>query len=48
MVDAVPEGAHIRLSTHLDRGGEPVSGALRLRADEGVVIGFDDKGKGGE
>ena len=48
MVDAMPGGAHIRLSTHLDRGGEPVSGALRLRPDEGVVIGFDDKGKGGE
>ncbi|KAA0687899.1 DUF3459 domain-containing protein [Azospirillum brasilense] len=48
MVDAVPEGAHIRLSTHLDRGGEPVSGILRLRPDEGVVIGFDEKGKGGE
>ncbi|MGY0710137.1 alpha-amylase family glycosyl hydrolase [Azospirillum argentinense] len=47
-VDAVPDAAHIRLSTHLDRGGEPVSGALRLRPDEGVVIGFDDKGKGGE
>ncbi|MBK3799078.1 DUF3459 domain-containing protein [Azospirillum brasilense] len=48
MVDAVPDAAHIRLSTHLDRGEEPVSGALRLRPDEGVVIGFDDKGKGGE
>ncbi|WP_247888567.1 alpha-amylase family glycosyl hydrolase [Azospirillum brasilense] len=47
-VDVVPDAAHIRLSTHLDRGGEPASGALRLRADEGVVIGFDDKGKGGE
>ncbi len=48
MVDAVPGAAHIRLSTHLDRGGEPVSGALRLRPDEGVVIGFDAMGKGGE
>ncbi|WP_247876891.1 alpha-amylase family glycosyl hydrolase [Azospirillum brasilense] len=48
MVDAVPDAAHIRLSTHLDRDGEPASGALRLRPDEGVVIGFDDKRKGGE
>ena len=26
------------LSTHLDRAGEPVTGELSLRADEGVVI----------
>jgi len=28
----------IRLSTHLDREGEPVRGPIELRADEGVVI----------
>lgn len=39
MVDAPAEGAHIRVSTHLDRDGEPVAGNVRLRPNEGVVIG---------
>ncbi|MCW2238401.1 alpha-amylase family glycosyl hydrolase [Azospirillum canadense] len=39
MVDAPVEGAHIRVSTHLDRDGEPVAGSVRLRPNEGVVIG---------
>ena len=40
VVDGQPEGAHIRLSTRLDRVGEPIPGTIRLRADEGVVIGL--------
>jgi alpha-glucosidase len=28
----------IMLSTHLDRGGEQLHGALRLRGDEGVIV----------
>jgi alpha-glucosidase len=28
----------IGLSTHLDRAAEPVSGAIELRGDEGVVV----------
>ena len=35
-----PEG-RIALSTHLDRGGEKVSGSLSLRPDEGVVLRLD-------
>jgi alpha-glucosidase len=31
----------VLLSTYLDRCGEPVNGALRLRPDEGVVIDVD-------
>lgn len=34
----LPAGGNIALSTHLDRDGEAVSGALALRADEGVLI----------
>jgi alpha-glucosidase len=34
---AVPDG-RIALSTHLDRGGDKVSGTLPLRPDEGVVL----------
>jgi alpha-glucosidase len=33
----------IRLSTHLDRDGEKVSGRVALRADEGVVISLSDE-----
>ena len=31
-------GGRILLSTHLDRGGEPVGDELDLRGDEGVVV----------
>ena len=31
----------ITLSTHLDREGEPVSGDLALRGDEGVIVALD-------
>ena len=40
VVDGQPEGAHIRLSTHLDREGEPIPATIRLRPNEGVVIGL--------
>jgi alpha-glucosidase len=33
-------GRQVLVSTHLDRSGEPVGGALHLRPDEGVVIGI--------
>jgi alpha-glucosidase len=36
-VTALPAGARILLSTHLDRDGEELGSALALRADEGVV-----------
>ena len=36
----VPSG-RVTLSTLLDRGGEPVSGALALRGDEGVIVRLD-------
>jgi alpha-glucosidase len=29
----------LALSTHLDRDGEGLAGALELRADEGVIVG---------
>ena len=34
----VPSGARVLLSTHLDRVGDAVAGAVRLRPDEGVVM----------
>jgi alpha-glucosidase len=39
-VGGIPDGA-IALSTHLDREGERVRGAIDLRGDEGVVIRLD-------
>jgi hypothetical protein len=35
----VADGERILLSTFLDRDGESVVGALRLRPHEGVVVG---------
>jgi alpha-glucosidase len=35
--DAVSRGV-VALSTHLDREGERVAGALALRPDEGVIV----------
>lgn len=40
----VPDPAchgHIAISTHLDREGEEVAGAIELRADEGVLVRLD-------
>ena len=34
------EGGRILVSTHLDRSGEAVGNMVRLRADEGLVVGF--------
>ena len=31
----------IAISTHLDREGEKVAGAIELRADEGVLVRLD-------
>jgi alpha-glucosidase len=39
----VPTGT-VRLSTHLDRAGEPVEATLRLRPDEGIVVALADAG----
>jgi alpha-glucosidase len=33
-----PQGGAVALSTHLDRGGEPVAGELQLRPHEGVIV----------
>ncbi|WP_448204641.1 alpha-amylase family glycosyl hydrolase [Azospirillum sp. sgz302134] len=46
VVDAPPGDGHIRLSTHLDRAGEPVTGSIRLRPDEGLVIGLQTRQEG--
>ena len=40
----VPAGT-LRLSTYLDRAGEPVAATLRLRPDEGVVVALDGSGE---
>lgn len=37
----LPRSGNVMLSTHLDREGAPVSGALLLRPDEGVIINVD-------
>lgn len=34
----VADGGRIALSTHLDRSGETVRGAISLRGDEGIVV----------
>jgi alpha-glucosidase len=34
----LPGAGRVLLSTHLDRAGEPVSGRLGLRGDEGVIV----------
>ena len=37
-LDAKIPAGHVVLSTHLDRDGETVSGQLRLRPNEGVIV----------
>ena len=39
-LDDVPADARVLLSTYLDRGGETVGGTIRLRADEGLIVGL--------
>jgi alpha-glucosidase len=35
---SVLESGRVMLSTHLDREGEEVAGAIALRGDEGVIV----------
>jgi alpha-glucosidase len=44
-VPAPLRGGRVVLSTHLDRAGEPVPGAVRLRPDEGVIIRLSTEDK---
>ena len=39
---AVPQQGKIALSTHLDREGEPFTGEVHLRGDEGLIIELAD------
>ena len=39
-VEGIHGGGRVLLSTRLDRGGEAVAGAVRLRPDEGVIVGL--------
>ena len=38
---SLPKGGKLLLSTYLDQEGKHVSGALLLRADEGLIIRLD-------
>ena len=40
---AVVHRGTIALSTHLDRGSEPIAGEIELRGDEGVIVQLADR-----